>query len=194
MTGPVLYRVSEFASTPIGIVEIENHDLLDRVCMIVQTAQFQEYVFYDNFDEKTQTKNIWDYDCPEIQELFTTYVEPNMLSYLPLVADIAEIDKLKYDSFVNKFTKSKTIGYHNHDFALAVSCVYLTDVIGGSLRIFSPLSKAQHGWNDIKTTTSYSFQPKKGSMIIFPGWVSHEVEWYDPSQTRINICTNLGAV
>lgn len=198
MIGQELYQVNRFAGTPFMITEIPDMELLDEVCSAVQLPEYAPHVTRDSFDAGMKIFNWWDVTNPSIRRLMDEYIEPIMTSYLPLVADINQINELKFETFVNIFTQGKVIGHHNHDFALAVSCVYLTDVTDGDIRLFTPLQHAQHGWREISDTgkprNSFAYHPKKGSMILFPSWVAHEVEWYSPEQTRINICTNLGAL
>lgn len=197
MTGQVLYQINSFASSPFAITEIPDLDLIDRVCEEIQKDDYQSSVSRDSFDNNFDSVNLWNTTNETLRELMDLYIAPTMISYLQCVSDTTTVQNYKFESFANIFTQGKTIGFHNHDFALAVSCVYLTDVTDGNIRLFTPLKHALHAWNNLKGIRDYklshAFHPRKGNMILFPAWLDHEVEWYEPSQTRINICTNLGA-
>ena len=83
------------------------------------------------------------------------------------------------------------------------SCVYYVSVgegEGGALILHDPRMPAlrmhapHYRFKDLGAEVAVDIKPKPGMMILFPGWLSHHVEPWRGSGTRISVAMNIRAV
>jgi uncharacterized protein (TIGR02466 family) len=83
------------------------------------------------------------------------------------------------------------------------SCVYYVSVgegEGGALILHDPRMPAlrmhapHYRFKDLGAEVAVDIKPKPGMIILFPGWLSHHVEPWHGTGTRISVAMNIRAV
>jgi uncharacterized protein (TIGR02466 family) len=83
------------------------------------------------------------------------------------------------------------------------SCVYYVSVgegQGGELILHDPrmpglkMHAPHYRFKDLGPEVSVDIKPAPGMMVLFPGWVSHHVEPWHGTGTRISVAMNIRAV
>ena len=88
---------------------------------------------------------------------------------------------------------------HGGSFWSAVYYVRVGEAEGGDLVLHDPRMPAlrMHApnlrFNDNGPELKVRIRPKAGRMVLFPAWLSHSVEPWDGSGTRISVAMNIRA-
>lgn len=144
-----------------------------------------------NFLKSKYTSNNWPVDLKEIDlfkddghknELFNKaeqFITKCVNEYLLEVFEsnylVCEGSELSIDVHA---TNHKTIGAHQHNSAI-ISGVFYVEIDSGELIMHDPRGTASRGYpNDpgyAKYFGRHSIMPKPGDIILFPGFLTHEV-------------------
>lgn len=90
-------------------------------------------------------------------------------------------------SWVTYCAKNTWGHLHNHnDCMISGVYYYQTDENSGKLRLYSPLQFSR-GYNN----NFLDIQPEQGSIVMFPGWMGHEILPNHSDNMRISIAFNL---
>lgn len=112
------------------------------------------------------------------------------------------VARWRVDSWANVSGSGSFNMAHVHG-ATFWSCAYYVSVgegEGGELILHDPRMPAlmmhapHYRFRDLGPEVAVDIKPKPGLMVLFPGWVSHHVEPWHGTGTRISVAMNIRAV
>lgn len=122
-------------------------------------------------------------------------IEHNLSTLQTVILDYAKEYLNEYNSTEPIYFKKSWITYckkyswgHNHhhnDCKISGVYYYQTDKLSGNLRLYSPLQFSSFNHNFIDIT------PESGTIVMFPGWMGHEILPTKSESLRISIAFNL---
>jgi uncharacterized protein (TIGR02466 family) len=128
-----------------------------------------------------------------IIDLDNNFIEDNNLDILKTVIleTVAEqfngVKIIIKDSWVTKFLPGDTAQIHDHR-SDVLSGVYYIKAMGneGNLKLLNPLS-----YDNFVNDVSYEITPTTGKLVLFPGWLKHQVLQNNSANERISLAFNL---
>ena len=169
--------VEEIFSTEIIKTVIHSVDLdrVENACLKVE----KEY-------ESTHRSNLFGYQSPST--LFHSEDLRFVLDEITAsVRGILNRDVIEQNAWVNINKMNGMNKKHSHPQSYRSAVLYVTDAYS-SIRFFDPRPAASH----VENSPCYSFQPKRGDILIFPAWLEHDVEPNMTNNNRITIACNYG--
>jgi hypothetical protein len=182
----------ELFPTPVAIFDIEDHQNIKTELLSIDELN-SNASFLAKHD-------IWDYkekyEC--LGNLHSLFLE-KAAEYLNAFYD----EQYTADMFFHKrgwYSVRKSMdhlsagaGLHNHRMT-TIAMTYYVDVYDDSSPIHLLDSRSQLNWaslDDSKTYHQYKHQPKSGQLIMFPGWLFHDVPINKGSHFRIALTSNI---
>lgn len=137
----------------------------------VNQPVFSDPNFEEDFLEKHQINSLRQEAIKNCYEYLNEY-------------DACGNNELSFDRSWVCFCPKNTWGHsHNHPEALIAGVYYFkTSKSKGNLRLWGPL-QFKKGVSNIK----YDIEPEEGTMVLFPGWMYHEILTNTGDETRISI-------
>ena len=120
-----------------------------------------------------------------VEQFITNSVNSYLLEVFGVTDLVCEGSELSIDAHA---TNHKTIGAHQHNCAI-ISGIFYVEIDDGALVMHDPRVNASRGYPSEyrKYFENYSILPKSGDIIIFPGFLTHEVITNSSNAARIII-------
>lgn len=99
------------------------------------------------------------------------------------------INKIDHWTNVNEPNSSNRLHVHRtYDYA---ACYYLQAEGTGDLTFHNPANLMSELGPNSPFISRMSYQPKDGDLLVWPGWIPHEVEVNRSDKQRVNIAFNI---
>lgn len=107
-------------------------------------------------------------------------------TYLNLLRVVPDNSISIFMSWLTKINPGNMSSKHIHDPSTLVGVYYIDSIPNqGNLRIFNPLPA------EFQTERFYDIEPTPGKLILFPGWLEHEVQENKSTNPRHSIAINI---
>jgi len=136
------------------------------------------------------------YFSTDLQDLY--HIVDDRFKYLTRHFNLREVEKNILSHWININSKSSFHYRHPHPLNLFVAVYYVkVPPNSGNIILHNPQNNYYmymgphmiESYNTFNSTT-YSVQPKEGELLIFPGWLEHEVLPSNTDEERISISFN----
>ena len=178
----------ELFPTPVAIFDIQDAESINKELMKVPTGSFNtDMNLWNLVEEYGILKTVHDLFLEKAAEYLNSFYDQNYTS----------------DMFYHKRgwkSVRKTMDYntagagiHNHRMT-TIAMTYYVDVSDNTSPIYLLDSRSQMNWaslDDSKTYHVHKHHPKTGELIMFPGWLFHDVPLNKGEQPRIAISSNI---
>jgi uncharacterized protein (TIGR02466 family) len=117
--------------------------------------------------------------------IFKNVITESVLEYFKEVKTPSKV--IIKDSWVTKFLPGDTAQVHDHR-SDVLSGVYYIKATGneGNLRLINPLT-----YDKFVVDLNFEITPITGKLILFPGWLKHQVLQNNSNNERISLAFNL---
>ena len=136
------------------------------------------------------------YFSTELQDIY--HIVEDRFKYLTKHFNFKDVERNILNCWININSKNSFHYKHPHPLSLFVAVYYVkVPQNSGNIVLHNPqinyhINMAPHmieSYNTFNSST-YSIYPKEGQLLIFPGWLEHEVLPSDTDEERISISFN----
>jgi uncharacterized protein (TIGR02466 family) len=139
--------------------------------------------------------NIWQHSTPcldILKSLIFDVLDDNIKDYFP---DYYPYEPYLINGWVNYISKDKDLPLHHHG-GFLLSCTYYikTPVGCGDLILVDPRGGCNWEWleeDSYKDIRYKRVEAKESKLVLFPGFVIHQVERNTSEEKRISLTTNI---
>jgi len=170
-----------------------NKEIKDNLNLIQSSDEFSNPEGWNDgviTNIKHRYNTIEDYQLRNLKK----YIEYHAIKYTNLVNARQPVPIYLTHSWINLTSKNQGQNWHQHDDAVISGVYYYaTNECDGDL-IFktpNPFVSIEFFPTGGIVNKHYSVKPKKGKIVLFPGWLEHKVEQNQTSSTRISISFNF---
>lgn len=173
--------------TSIGLFEYTHSERINKELMSIQALRDFEWM---------GKHNIWDlkYIYPAINDLHD-WILTCCSYYAKSLFEGEYLPEHFYHThgWINYRNSGADVAVHNHRLT-SITATYYVNVNdnSGDIRFIDPRSTL--GWismNSGKAYNRYDHKPKAGQLVLFPGWVIHQVLQNKSDEERVALSTNI---
>ena len=160
-----------------------------------------DHVEYQDGNENIVIDAIVEGQCPEMKELidevkkgFVALAYSNLENMTESHTDKMILDCELDSCKINLMKKGYRLGVHTHYSDDAFACIYFNDVSdeeGGELVLYDPRWQRNYYFGGSRLE---KFKSKRGTMIIAPQYLWHEVTHYHGDEERLTLVVNAQVV
>jgi uncharacterized protein (TIGR02466 family) len=170
-----------------------NKEIKDNLNSIFSNDNFSNPVGWNDgviTNIKHRYNTIKDYQLLNLKK----FIEKHAINYTNLVEARQPVPIHLTHSWVNLTSKNQGQDWHQHDDAV-ISGVYYYDTneYDGNLifKTSNPFVSVEFFPTGGIVNKHYSVKPKKGKIVLFPGWLEHKVELNQTDHVRISFSFNF---
>lgn len=177
----------------INDIFIVNKEIQDKLPLILSNDKFSNP---PGWNDGVVTNIKHRYNTIEDYELFylKQYIQQHVKNYISQTEAICQVPLYLTHSWINIASKDQGQDWHQHDDSVISGVYYYStnesdgDIVFKTPNPFLNIESFPRGTLIEKYYTS---KPKKGKLILFPGWLEHKVETNQSNTQRISISFNF---
>lgn len=183
-------------STPVAIFDLPDFERINKIILDGNLKGVAEQNGSDTF-EYSQDRNIWSHRYNEGINILHDFFLESAAKY---ATEFFEME-YKPDFFrhargwINFCKYGQEYRFHSHRMT-TIAATYYVDVgdKGGIIRLLDPRSTL--GWISLNPEhyNVFNYKPKAGQMIMFPGWLVHQVSHNQTDKDRVAVTTNMNLI
>jgi uncharacterized protein (TIGR02466 family) len=171
----------------IGIFEYPDHESLNKKLLECEELRASAWLAKNNVwdlkDKYPFLKDLhdWILQCSAeyAEKLFDIEYQPDFFEHT--------------HGWINYRSNGEEVVLHNHRLT-AITATYYVDVYdtSGDIRFIDPRSTL--GWISLnmgEAYNRYTHKPERGQLILFPGWLLHQVLQNKTDRERVALSTNI---
>lgn len=185
-----LHRADIFVKNNVGTVEQRNELIKQALWVKEHEPYFMKYTNDGCWRSSFKYKNFeWFFDeLQEVTDEAMQYYKIDDPTYPSKLEQQGELD-LTYWTNINEPGSRNVL--HSHQ-AIQYAAVYYLQVEGtGELACYNPANLTENCHATAPWASVMTYEPKEGDLLVFPGWVPHDVGPNHSDKQRINIAFNI---
>jgi uncharacterized protein (TIGR02466 family) len=180
----------------VGKIEeifLVNKEIQDNLPLILSNDNFSNPEGWSDgviTNIKHRYNTIEDYKLLRLKK----FIEQHVKNYIAQSEANCPVPVYLTHSWINFTSKNQGQDWHQHDDSIISGVYYYsTNEIDGDLvfKTPNPFVNIEFFPNGPLVKKYYSLSPKKGKLILFPGWLEHKVEVNQTDHQRISISFNF---